>query len=178
MKNSAAPASRCSRSRVHLLVWADNETGQNLDGSSMPRADLHVNFALSGSGEAIGLYAADGTRIDAISFGAQTNNVSMGRYPDGTANIVFMPGTATPRAANATGATSTPPELATPNLTGDMLGLSWTTQAGQTYVVDYKDSLDAPVWTPLWTNAATGNTMSFSTAVTNSPQRFFRIRRE
>jgi hypothetical protein len=79
----------------YLLVWADNESGQN----STNRADLHVNFALSKGGEAIGLFAADGTTIDAVAFGAQTSNVSEGRYPNGGANIYSMP-TPTPRAPN------------------------------------------------------------------------------
>ncbi len=69
-----------------LLVWADNETGQNHTN----RADLHVNFALSKGGEAIGLFAADGTQIDAVTFGAQTSDVSQGRFLDGSASIVAM----------------------------------------------------------------------------------------
>ena len=40
----------------------------------------------------------DGTTIDAITFGAQTSDVTQGRYPDGTVNIYSMtsptPGTA------------------------------------------------------------------------------------
>jgi len=72
-----------------LLVWADNQTSENTSGG-VPRADLHVNFQLSKSGEAIGLFAADGTQIDAITFLAQTDNVSMGRFPDGGPSIYFM----------------------------------------------------------------------------------------
>ncbi|MST93910.1 MAG: hypothetical protein EXS33_01315, partial [Pedosphaera sp.] len=79
----------------HLLVWADNETAQN----STNRIDLHVNFKLAADGEAIGLFAADGTQIDAITFGPQTPNISQGRYPDGTPNTPLMT-TPTPRAAN------------------------------------------------------------------------------
>jgi hypothetical protein len=82
----------------HLLVWADNETGQNTSGGQ-PRPDLHVNFQLSLGGEAIGLFAADGTQIDAITFGQQTNDISQGRYPDGGPSIYFMTNP-TPRAAN------------------------------------------------------------------------------
>ena len=78
-----------------LLVWADNEANQN----STNRADLHVNFALSKGGEALGLFAADGTMIDAVTFGAQTTDVSEGRFPNGAANIYSMP-TPTPRASN------------------------------------------------------------------------------
>ena len=69
-----------------LLVWADNETGQNTTN----RTDLHVNFKLDKAGEAIGLFAADGTTIDAITFGAQISDVSQGRYPDGSSGIYFM----------------------------------------------------------------------------------------
>jgi hypothetical protein len=84
----------------YLLVWADEETGQNTDALGRPRTDLHVNFKLSASGESIGLFAADGAVIDTVEFGPQTNDVSMGRYPDGGPEIVYMAGSASPRAAN------------------------------------------------------------------------------
>ncbi len=79
----------------YLLVWADNESNQN----STNRADLHASFALAKGGEAIGLFAADGTTIDAVTFGAQTSDITEGRFPNGAANIYAMP-TPTPRAAN------------------------------------------------------------------------------
>lgn len=81
--------------RGHLLVWADNESGQN----STNRSDLHVNFALAKGGEALGLFAADGSPIDSVTFGAQTTDVSQGRYQDGAASIYSM-SVPTPRAAN------------------------------------------------------------------------------
>ena len=79
----------------HLLVWADNEAGQNATN----RADLHANFALSKSGEALGLFAADGTPIDALTFGAQTSDMSQSRVSDGSVFIYFTPVT-TPRSNN------------------------------------------------------------------------------
>lgn len=69
-----------------LLVWADNESGQN----HTSRADLHADFALSKGGEAIGIFAADGTLIDAVSFGSQVSDVSQGRFLDGSASVVSM----------------------------------------------------------------------------------------
>ncbi|HVU28690.1 MAG TPA: lamin tail domain-containing protein [Verrucomicrobiae bacterium] len=75
--------------RSFLLVWADNNT----NGNSLSQPDLHAQFALSKSGEAIGLFKPDGTAVDTVTFGAQTTDVSQGRYPDGNtnaANIVFM----------------------------------------------------------------------------------------
>ena len=79
----------------HLLVWADNEAGQNATN----RADLHANFALSKGGEALGLFAADGTPIDALTFGAQTSDMSQSRVSDGSVFIYFTPVT-TPRSNN------------------------------------------------------------------------------
>jgi hypothetical protein len=74
-----------------LVFWADDETAQG---------PLHTNFKLSGSGEEIGLYDTDGvTQIDAVVFGAQTTDISYGRYPDGEENWRFFP-TPTPGAVN------------------------------------------------------------------------------
>src|SRR5204863_6740279 len=82
------PSSRIIPAGGYLLVWADGETGQNAPGR-----DLHVNFNLRAAGEDIVLTAPDGTIIDQVTFGSQTNNVSQGRSPDGGANITyqFMP---------------------------------------------------------------------------------------
>jgi hypothetical protein len=91
-----------------LLVWADNETGQN----NSNRIDLHAGFQLSRTGESIGLYAPDGdTAIDTVTFGVQTNDVSEGRYANGAASRYFMT-TPTPRASNVLGdGQNTPPTI-------------------------------------------------------------------
>jgi hypothetical protein len=92
-----------------LLVWADGEAGQNSSNST----HLHASFALSRDGEAIALFGPDGTLIDGISFGAQTNDVSEGRFPDGAAGRYFM-STVTPGVQNIFGGLgdNTPPSLA------------------------------------------------------------------
>jgi len=225
-----------------------------------------VNFKLAATGEEIGLFAADGTQVDAVTFGQQTNDVSAGRCPDGSTTFVLMPGSASPRAANYLPAANSAPVLnpigdkiiflgqtlvftatasdtdtpsqilqftldpspppgatissagafvwmpsavgsfpitlrvtdsGVPPLTaaeritvdvlpvpafaravrnGDELALTWAARAGQPYAVDYKDRLDAPTWTPLWTNLAWGDSLSFTNSITHSPQRFFRLR--
>jgi hypothetical protein len=86
-----------------LLVWADGETGQNVS-DGVPRQDLHASFSLRAAGESIGLFAPDGTQVDAVSFAAQTNNVSMGRYTDGMPSIYYMTNP-TPREPNILGGT-------------------------------------------------------------------------
>jgi hypothetical protein len=74
-----------------LLIWADN----NLNAP-----DLHASFKLSGSGEEIALFDADGaTLVDYIAFAEQTSDVSFGRYPDAGADWILMAGP-TPGAAN------------------------------------------------------------------------------
>jgi len=60
---------------TYLIVWVDN--------SIYPRP-MHASFGLNASGEAVGLFAADGkTLIDSISFDKQLSDVSYGRFPDG-----------------------------------------------------------------------------------------------
>ena len=117
--------------RGYLLVWADGETGQN----SPSRADVHASFSLAKGGESIGLFAPDGTLIDGITFGSQTNNVSQGRFPDGAAPIYFM-SNATPRSANYLFSSNTPPLLAfIPNKSiGEGNLLSFTATATDTNV--------------------------------------------
>jgi hypothetical protein len=75
-----------------LLAWVDNK---NTSGTP----DLHVSFKMSKSGEALGLYGSDGNPVDFVSYGVETDDISQGRYPDGLANIRFMP-TSTPRTNN------------------------------------------------------------------------------
>lgn len=61
-----------------LVLWADKQSEQGV---------LHVEIKLSSGGEQIGLYASDGTTvIDTLTFGAQTTDVSEGRYPDASGN--------------------------------------------------------------------------------------------
>ncbi len=90
----------------YLLVWADGEPGQNVSGG-----DLHADFSLSKSGEAIGLYGAGGVLIDAVTFGAQTTGVTEGRFPDGSATISAL-SQPSPRSANLLTQSNTPPTLA------------------------------------------------------------------
>ncbi|MBI9072651.1 MAG: CotH kinase family protein [Melioribacteraceae bacterium] len=58
-----------------LIVWADKDEDQQ---------GLHASFKLSGSGETIYLSDTDTTIIDEISYSEQTDDISYGRYPNGT----------------------------------------------------------------------------------------------
>ncbi len=88
-----------------LLVWADGDTTQNTFGP-----EIHANFSLSKSGESIGLFDPNGNLIDAAVFLVQVSDVSEGRGPDGTANILAMT-TPTPGTPNVYTTDNTPPVL-------------------------------------------------------------------
>ncbi|MBI5387135.1 MAG: lamin tail domain-containing protein [Verrucomicrobia bacterium] len=155
-----------------LLVWADGETGQNRTN----RADLHVNFNLRQAGEAIGVFAADGTLIDAVAFSAQTSDVSEGRYPDGAAARYSMT-TPTPRAPNVATAPPEPPRAYDVALqAGGVVSFSVATVVGWRYQVEFKNDLSLPGWLPLGDlRNGTGGVISITDAITNSPQRYYRV---
>ena len=87
-----------------LVVWADSEPAQNLIGG------VHANFALSKSGEALGLFTPEGVPVDTVTFAAQTLNVSEGRWWDGRPSIYTM-AIPTPGSQNIVSVQNTAPVL-------------------------------------------------------------------
>jgi len=166
----------------YLLVWADNSPGQN----SSSRPDLHVNFALSKGGEAIGLFGPDGTEIDSVTFGPQTNNISQGRYPDGAPSIYFMT-TPTPRAANIPTFNNRPPTLASIGnqsvFAGQTLGftisatdtdlppqtLTFSLNAGKPEGASVDASTGVFSWTPTSAQAPSTNLLSVTVTDNGTP---------
>ena len=63
-----------------LRLWADEDPGPN-----------HLDFKLSAEGGSIVLYDGTGALADQVLFGAQQENVSEGRLPDGSPTIVQLP---------------------------------------------------------------------------------------
>jgi hypothetical protein len=154
-----------------LLVWADGQDAAN----STSHPDLHAGFSLRQAGEAIGIFASDGTLIDSVTFGAQTNNISQGRYPDGAGPIYHMI-EPTPRAANRVPTGGLPPQISNLIVSGGTVNFNFTTVAGRTYRVDFKDNLNVPAWTPLGANqVATGTSLSVIDNIGVQAQRFYRI---
>jgi hypothetical protein len=165
------PAGYRVPARGFLLVWADGKPSANSTNSP----DLHVPFKLSKDGENIGLFTPDGAAIDAVVFGAQTSNVSEGRYPDAAGLRLFMP-VPSPRSPNIL-----PPASGPPVVTGIAMQpdhscvLTFQSAPGHTYRVEFKNDLNEPVWQPLGTNEiATGASLTISDN-SGGPQRFYRI---
>lgn len=66
----------------YALIWLDGHTSD---------AGLHAPFALDSDGEAVALFAPDGTTvIDSVTFGPQRTDVSYGRSPDGTGPFGYL----------------------------------------------------------------------------------------
>jgi hypothetical protein len=73
------------------LFWADKDKEEG---------PTHTNFKLSDQGGDIGIFEKDGvTRIDSLTYGRQSANISQGRKPDGAPNIEFFT-QPTPRRTN------------------------------------------------------------------------------
>ncbi|MBN2505357.1 MAG: lamin tail domain-containing protein [Verrucomicrobia bacterium] len=127
----------------YTRFWADENTTQGPD---------HVNFKLSGSGEALAVSDPSGVLINGLTFGLQTEGTSEGRLPDGTGAIVRFPGTATPAHANFMALSdvvinevlthSDPPledAVELHNLTGDDVDISgWYLSDSQNYLLKYR----------------------------------------
>jgi hypothetical protein len=166
------PAGVVVQPRGFLLVWADNQPGLNRDGA----AALHVNFQLSKDGEAIGLFAADGTAIDTVTFGAQTNDVSQGRYPDGAASRYLM-ATPTPGQPNVVAEPPSSPRLEGVVLVGqNALQFSVTIPSGVLYQVQFTEDLGSMQWLPLGDpQTGTGAGVLITDDFGQKTQRFYRV---
>ena len=79
----------------YLLIWCD---GTDTDVITDPDT-LHADFKLGAGGETVLLSYSANTIIDSLTFGAQTADISYGRYPDGTDNWMSFT-VPTPRESN------------------------------------------------------------------------------
>jgi len=140
--------------RGFLLVWADNQSRQNQAGGP----HLHVNFRLSGDGEAIALFAPDGSLVDAVTFGPQQQNVSEGRASDGGSGAFVRFSSPSPGSSNVVLPTPATPLLFVPTVRADgAIELQWRTESGRRYQVRWKESLSDP-WQPLGSPMDAGGT--------------------
>ncbi len=88
----------------YLLLWFDGDETQGV---------LHVSPKLGGNGEQIGLYDVDGiTPIDTLTYGAQSKDISEGRFPNGSSTFLKFP-VPSPGVANSEPA---PEEVASPTV--------------------------------------------------------------
>lgn len=82
----------------YVIIWADEDSSQNT------AIHLHANFKLSALGEEVLLSMRDSSIADRVVFGAQKDDISYARRPNGTGNFVAQ--TATFGTNNNTGTTA------------------------------------------------------------------------
>jgi len=109
-------------------------------------------------------------------FGAQTENVSQGLFPDGNTNTHYFMTNWTPRAANTL---SGPLRITELFFNGGAVTLTWSAIPGRNYRVLFKNNLDAPTWTPLPAGEvlAAGGTASINDFAPANTHRFYRVER-
>lgn len=149
-----------------MLVWADEETGQNVSTN----IDLHVNFKLSKDGDTIAIFTPNGALLDSVTFPAVNDNFSAGRYPDGSSSM-FTFATATPRAANIAPAGTRFTRI---EWDGAQLIVGWRTTVGRTYRLEYKGDLNEAIWTAAGADIKASATIT-TVNVAGPSNRFFRI---
>ncbi|MCE9616023.1 MAG: lamin tail domain-containing protein [Lentisphaerae bacterium] len=150
--------------RGFLLLWADGQAEQN-----EPGRDLHVSFSLSKGGEALALYAPDGTLVDAVTFGAQESDRTQGRWPDGVGPMRPL-SWATPAASNAVLVIQEVSSAA------DVFMLAWPARPGAAYRVEHRAALTDGTWRAVAIVTATVSEATYhDTNAAAEPLRFYRL---
>lgn len=68
------------------------------------------------------------------------------------------------------------PTISKPKLTGTTFTLSASTQAGFNYILEFKNSLNDSIWTPIQTNSGNGGLITLTNAGVSGPSRFYHVR--
>jgi spore coat protein CotH len=69
------------KAKSFIIVWADNDVSQQ---------GLHAGFNLSSSGGNLFISYTDGKIVDSLSYNSQTAGKTIGRYPNGYGQFVYM----------------------------------------------------------------------------------------
>ncbi|HXC98006.1 MAG TPA: lamin tail domain-containing protein [Verrucomicrobiae bacterium] len=129
--------------------------------------------------------AVDGTQALNQTNLSVTNQVITNWPPDAALWLVWQMTDSTGKAQGpgmdnfSFSANTTLPPVPVPldiQFSGTNLFLAWPTAQGQSYQLECKTNLSDPAWTPLGSPVlGTGNTMTLTNGIGNSPQLFFRL---
>jgi hypothetical protein len=93
----------------------------------------------------------------------------------GPYTVAVSDGTTSVTSSSATLTFASAPSITAPGYGANNFTLTFGSQFGPSYVVDFKSSLTNAAWTPVHTNAGTGSPITVTISATG-PQGFYRIR--
>jgi hypothetical protein len=128
-----------------------------------------LDFKLPAEGETIKLYDAIGNVLNQVTYGAQAEGVSEGRFPDGANNIVSF-AYATPAAANTL---NFPVAFNAPTI--DSLHLGWLAIVGTKFQVQAASDLTLPVNWQGVADVTADNPAPFVDLPLGAENRYFRV---
>ncbi len=167
------PSQTQMKPKSYLLIWADGTSlGLTPDGA------IHVNFKLNEAGEEIALFSATGELVDYVRFGPLSPNISQGRWPDGSASFLILMDQPSPQSANAlNGLKGLSPQVTSVRQNATSVTLSWRSEAGRRYHVQYRTNVNEPLWRNLAGDVdATGpESQKTDSSIGTSSNRFYRI---
>lgn len=134
------PANSIIPSGGHLLVWLDGD----LDQQDLDLEQWHANFSLDGDGERIALYSPDGVRLDAVEFGPQSSDLSVGRSPNGARTPPVCLERSTPGRANSGPCALRILEI--DQRSSESVHLTWRSIPGERYVVERSATMEPGTW--------------------------------
>jgi hypothetical protein len=149
-----------------LTVTADNQG--KLYGAAVPALTVSYSGFVNGEDTNVLTGAPDVSTTATQSSSPNTYpiHVSAGTLSDANYNFSFVDGTLT---------VSQPLQVGGAQVNQNQFSFTFATVAGQTYQVEYSDSLNSATWTPLGGPiTGTGNSVGITNGIT-SPQRFFRL---
>ena len=125
----------------YLLIWLDGDLAQQ-----DPALDQwHASFSLNSAGERIGFFTPEGVRVDAVEFGPQETDLSVGRTPDGVRTQPVCLASPTPGKANRP---RCPFRILEITLSSPQrVRLTWRSTPGELYVVEQSESMEPASWT-------------------------------
>ncbi|MEE2622661.1 MAG: lamin tail domain-containing protein, partial [Verrucomicrobiota bacterium] len=125
----------------YLLIWLDGDLAQQ----DPAQGQWHASFSLTSAGECIGLFTPEGVRVDAVEFGPQDTDLSVGRTPDGVRTQPVCLASPTPGKANRS---ECPFRILEITLSSPQrVRLTWRSAPGELYVVEQSERMEPASWT-------------------------------
>ena len=138
------------------------------------------NFSVTATGTQPMTYQWQFNGVSKVGFNNTNYPINNAQLTDaGSYNVVisnrFAVLTSAPAILTVLASSNSAPVLGPPSLSSNTFNFSFPSVSNTTYVVQSKNALTDPSWTPLVTNVGTGGPISFTDPMTNRSTRFYRV---